>query len=144
MAVVNPPPPYAHGSYRKFRRALEDVRDAITIKTPSVEFLEFIGHFTAGEQTIEEGWIYEVAVFVGQKLSYYVHVFDDCHLTLFVRDLYPGCDKPRKMVKHTPDPKKVVWMMELLENNEVETVQPGDNDPPVVLRDRFGVPVLVY
>jgi hypothetical protein len=133
-----------HGSYRRHRQILEEIRDAVAINAPSIEFLEFIGCFTAAEQTIEEGWIFEVAVFAGRKLSYYVHIFDDRHLTLFVRDIYPGLDKPRKMVRHDPDPRRVVWMMTLLEDNGVATVRPGDNDPPIYLRDRFGVPVLAY
>jgi hypothetical protein len=85
-----------------------------------------------------------VAVFAGRKLSYCVLIFDDCHLTLFVRDLYPGVDKPRKMVRYMPDPEKIVWMVSLLENNGVETVRPGDDDPPVFLKDRFGTTVLAY
>jgi hypothetical protein len=128
----------------RHRKILEEIRDAIAIKAPDIEFLEFVGQFRAGEQTIEEGWLHEVAVFIGRKLSYNVLIFDDAHLTLFVRDIYPGIDKPRKMIRHDPDPKKVVWMMTLLEDNEVETVQPGDNDPPIFLKDRFGVNVLAF
>jgi hypothetical protein len=123
---------------------LEQIRDDVAIGAPSIEFLEFVGCFTAGEQTIEEGWIFEVAVFAGRKLSYYVHIFEDQRLTLFVRDICPGFDKPRKMVRYTPDPEKIVWMMSLLEDNEVSTVRPGDDDPPVFLKDRFGTTVLAY
>jgi hypothetical protein len=145
VAVRNPTINRWHASLRHHRKILEEIRDAVAIKAPDIEFLEFLGCFTAPEQTIEEGWIHEVAVFIGRKLFYNVLIFEeDRHLTLFVRDIYPGCDKPRKMIRHDPDPKKVVWMMTLLEDNGVETVQPGDNDPPVFLKDRFGVPVLVF
>jgi hypothetical protein len=141
VGIVNPD---AFSGYWRHRRLLKQVRDAVEYNAPSIEFLEYVGHFTAGEQTLSEGWILEVAVFVGRKLSYCVHVFDDRHLTLFVRDLDPGIDKPRKMVRHTPDPEKIVWMILLLEENGVATVRPGDDDPPVFLKDRFGTTVLAY
>jgi hypothetical protein len=108
VGVINPDTHRWHQSFRRHRKILEQIRDAIAIRAPDIEF---IGCFTAAEQTIEEGWIHEVAVFAGRKLSYCVLIFDDCHLTLFVRDLYPGVDKPRKMVRYTPDPEKIVWMV---------------------------------
>lgn len=145
MGVINPTINRWHASLRHHRKILEEIRDAVAVRAPDIEFLEFIGCFTAPEQTIEEGWIHECAVFAGRKLFYNVLIFEeDRHLTLFVRDIYPGADKPRKMVRHDPDPRKVIWMMALLESNGVETVRPGDNDPPVFLKDRFGINVFAY
>jgi hypothetical protein len=136
--------PDIYPGFRRHRQLLEQVRDAVEHNAPSIEFLEYVGHFGPAEQTLSEGWIHEVAVFVGRKLSFYVHVFTDRHLTLFVRDLDPGIDKPRKMVRHTRDPEKVTWIILLLETNGVETVRRGDNDPPVFLKDKLGTTVLAY
>jgi hypothetical protein len=131
------------GDYRdhsQHRALLERVRETIEqYASRSITFIEYCGHLSVSEQTLDEGWIDQYAAFVGRRLSYYVIVFADLHLALYVRDA--DCrDRPRKMLKYETGLNWIVRTILLLEGNKIATVQ--TNGEPITLKNCRGEPVL--
>jgi hypothetical protein len=116
------------------RQTLEQIRLALEFCAPrSIEFVGFSDR-PPDEHPAFDWPIRECALFVGQRLSYCVTVFNDCHVALLVRDADAN-DPPRLMPRHEKSWHWIARIVLCLEAAGIETVQTNE---PIELRDNRG------